>query len=310
MEVITNLTQVNKSLFGCAMALGTFDGVHLGHRTVINAARNYAHQHNRPAAVFSFANRPLDFILPRQNTEALADNQNKLKLLADLGVDALLHIRFDEQIVNITAEDFMNILVKYFRPAALFVGDNFTYGKAGAGNTQTLRAECARRSIDLEVLPLLSIDGTIVSSTNIRQAVKSGQMELAAKLLGRWYRMEGTVVHGAAIGRTIGFPTANIELLDIPLALPPTGGYIVSVEYAGHIYPGIANIGINPTVKTAVHPRLEVHILDFAQDIYNHRIQVDFHKYLGPEQRFAGLTELKNYIAEVSALARAYFKNK
>ncbi len=304
MKVIESFQKIKPHLNNCVIALGTFDGIHLGHRAVIDAAIRYGQEKKHPIIVFSFSNHPRAFINPEQAPAMLLDNQEKTLLLDELGVDVLVNIKFDEHIINIEPTDFLELLCKYLKPQAIFVGDNFTYGKLGKGNTNTLKTECLQRKIFLNVLPMLTINGITVSSSTIRALLAKGNIELANKLLGRKYSFRGKVVHGAKIGRTIGFPTANIEL---PTLVPPNGGYIAEVKYNNKLYPAIANIGINPTVGTALKKRLEVHIFDFNEDIYGKEIVVYLHKYLVGEIKFNSIEDLKKHIKDISKMARDYF---
>ena len=308
MKVLESFNNIENKLRNCVIALGTFDGVHLGHQAVINSAVKYSKAHECKAIVFSFSNHPLSFISPKNTPGLLIDNKEKIILLEKLNVDALINIKFDEKIINIEPKDFIEQLVVALNPKAIFVGDNFTYGKKGAGDTDTLKRDCEKRNIFIDVLPMFSIDGTTVSSTLIRNFIKNADIESANRFLGRKYSLTGVVTYGAQLGRKIGFPTANIELLNTTLLVPPSGGYIAEVLYKGRLHPAVANIGVNPTVAESLGKRLEVHIFDFDENLYDQEIVVYLHKYISPERKFPNLDELIKHIENTSSTVRKYFQ--
>lgn len=308
MKVFKSFNNIENSLRNGVIALGTFDGVHLGHQAVINAAIKHSQENACKVIVFSFSNHPLSFINPENTPGLLIDNTEKILLLEKLNVDALINIKFDEKVIGIEPKDFIEQLVVSLNPQAIFVGDNFTYGKKGAGNTDTLKRDCMKRNIFIDVLPMFSIDGITVSSTVIRNFVKNADIESANKFLGRKYSLRGKVTYGAQLGRKIGFPTANIELKNTTLLVPPNGGYIAEVLCDGKLYPAVANIGVNPTVADSISKRLEVHIFDFNKDIYNQEIVVYLHKYVSPEKKFPNLDELIKHIENISSTVRKYFQ--
>lgn len=307
MKIIKNLSEL--SLNNSIVALGTFDGLHLGHKSIIEKALELANIHACPAVVFSFSSHPLELLKPQFAPSLLLTYEQKEAALRNMGVDILVSVRFDKDISEISAHDFAGILCSQACPRAIVIGDNFTYGQQGLGNSTSLAAECTARNIELYVLPLLHVDGLQASSSTIRNLIASGDIQTANHLLGRHYSLGGTVICGSQIGRTLGFPTANIRIADTRLAIPRLGGYIVEVDYQGKLHQGIANIGFNPTVGSLSELRFEVHLLNFSGDLYDQQLRVYFHKYLCAEQKFANLDELKAHIAKQKQAAKEYFAN-
>lgn len=307
MKIVNKLSEM--SLANSVVVLGTFDGLHLGHKSIIEKALMLASEKDCPAVVFSFSSHPLELLSPELAPSLLLSYEQKAEILRSMGVDVLVSIRFDQDISVISAQGFVDILCGQACPRALVVGENFTYGQQGRGNATSLSADCLMRDIELYTLPLLNVHGLPVSSSLIRKMITEGDIQQANQLLGRVYSLSGTVLHGSQIGRTLGFPTANIDLQGTRLTIPAGGGYIVEVEYRGQLYKGIANIGFNPTVGGLAAKRLEVHILNFTGNIYDQQLGIYFHKYLCAEQKFANLDELRTHIAGQKVAAIEYFAN-
>ena len=308
MQVIKDFIEIKDMYKGCVLALGTFDGVHLGHREIISAATKYAQKKKLKTVIFSFSNHPFVHLKPAQAPCMLLNNSDKESVIADLGVDLLINVAFDEQLASLAATDFIELLYGYLEPQKIVVGENFNYGKLGAGNIETLARECQSRGIELFVQNLIRIGDLVVSSTNIRDAITTGNMALANLLLARTHFITGTVVQGSQIGRTLGFPTANIELVGNNLAIPANGVYVAKVVLADqqeHI--AIANIGTNPTVRNTLNKRLEVHILNFNGDLYGQEIRVYFYEKIRAEHKFNNLQELALQLDKDRYFVREYF---
>ena len=308
MQVIKKFIEIKDMYKGCVLALGTFDGVHLGHREIISAATKYAQKKKLKTVIFSFSNHPFVHLKPAQAPCMLLNNLDKESVIADLGVDLLINVAFDEQLASLAATDFIELLYGYLEPQKIVVGENFNYGKLGAGNIETLARECQSRGIELFVQNLIRIGDLVVSSTNIRDAITTGNMALANLLLARTHFITGTVVQGSQIGRTLGFPTANIELVGTNLAIPANGVYVAKVVLADqqeHI--AIANIGTNPTVRNTLNKRLEVHILNFNGDLYGQEIRVYFYEKIRAEHKFNNLQELALQLDKDRYFVREYF---
>lgn len=292
MKIITAFEQLHNEGVPCVVALGTFDGLHLGHQDVILAARKQAQATGAKLAVFTFSNHPLSFIKPEAAPVALISKEKKLELMKNLGVDILIDIPFERNLAQLTPKEFLEKLMS-LNISCLTVGENFTYGIYGRGNVETLAASAEQMGFRLIVRPLVSCDGTVISSTAIRQLISNGLMTEAAKMLGRSYCLTGTVAHGNERGRLLGFPTANIELEDYNVAAPKGGVYLVKVILGQHEYCGMANIGKNPTFGDVERLRLEVNIFDFTGDVYGSEMTVIFLKHIRGEVKFASIEELK-----------------
>lgn len=290
MQILHDLSE-NPNL---SLALGYFDGVHLGHQAVIKNAVNFAKQNGGKSAVITFKDHPCCFfhgVCPKY----ILTRQYREKFIADLGVDYLYELDF-EKLAGLSAEEYLeNILIKHFSPKSISTGFNHNFGHNKTGDVKFLAQESVKYNYKYFALPPQKYDGEVISSTKIRKLLSDGQIDTANKMLGRNFIIEGTVIKGRQIGRTIGFRTANIlyplELIDIPF-----GVYSVLVNYASQTYQGIANFGVRPTVN-GQGALLEVHILDFERDIYGEVLEVKFIKMLRTERKFDSLDSLKQQIS-------------
>ncbi len=276
------------------LALGNFDGLHLGHQFLIRQLVEKAHSRHTRAAVFTFYPHPLQ-VLPQAKAPALILSQeDKQQKLAEMGVDLLFQIPFTLELAACSPEEFeRRILVEGMGVEAVFVGYNYTYGHKGQGNAQTLQQAAQKYHFELEVIPPVKIGGQPVSSSLIRKLVQKGQVAEARELLGFAPYLTGAVVTGDRRGgATLGFPTANLNL-DQELLVPQQGVYAARVQYAGNSYRAVANLGKKPTFHGEEQAaNLEVHLLDFAGDLYGHKVKVEFWEYLRPEKRFSSVEEL------------------
>ena len=290
MQILHDLSE-NPNL---SLALGYFDGVHIGHQAVIKNAVNYAKQNGGKSAVITFKDHPCCFfhgVCPKY----ILTREYREKFIADLGVDYLYELDF-EKLAGLSAEEYLeNILIKHFSPKSISTGFNHNFGHNKTGDVKFLEQESVKYNYKYFALPPQKYDGEVISSTKIRKLLSDGQIDTANKMLGRNFIIEGTVIKGRQIGRTIGFRTANIlyplELIDIPF-----GVYSVLVNYASQTYQGIANFGVRPTVN-GQGALLEVHILDFERDIYGEVLEVKFIKMLRTERKFDSLDSLKQQIS-------------
>lgn len=290
MQILHDLSE-NPNL---SLALGYFDGVHIGHQAVIKNAVNYAKQNGGKSAVITFKDHPCCFfhgVCPKY----ILTREYREKFIADLGVDYLYELDF-EKLAGLSAEEYLeNILIKHFSPKSISTGFNHNFGHNKTGDVKFLEEESVKYNYKYFALPPQKYDGEVISSTKIRKLLSDGQIDTANKMLGRNFIIEGTVIKGRQIGRTIGFRTANIlyplELIDIPF-----GVYSVLVNYASQTYQGIANFGVRPTVN-GQGALLEVHILDFERDIYGEVLEVKFIKMLRTERKFDSLDSLKQQIS-------------
>lgn len=310
MEIITSLDAELKNKYpATVIALGTFDGLHLGHTDVINTARDYAEPSGLKLAVFTFSNHPLALIRPDLVPVRIISAEEKIKLLESFGVDYLINIPFTEDFAALSPDEFLDRLA-CFNYRCLVVGENFTYGFLGSGKTETLERSGRKNGFDVIVRPLVKMNGNVVSSTGIRNLIQAGHIEYANRMLGRAYAITGTIVHGEQRGRKLGFPTANIELLHGEMAVPAPGVYAVTASIEGSIYEGMGNIGNNPTFNDVEHARLEVNLFNCSGDLYGKTMSVQFHKYIRAEKKFSGVEELCRQIEEDKKAIKTYFLNK
>lgn len=310
MEIITSLDAELKNKYpATVIALGTFDGLHLGHTDVINTARDYAERSGLKLAVFTFSNHPLALIRPDLVPVRIISAEEKIKLLESFGVDYLINIPFTEDFATLSPDEFLEKLA-CFNYRCLVVGENFTYGFLGSGKTETLERSGRKNGFDVIVRPLVKMNGNVVSSTGIRNLIQAGHIEYANRMLGRAYTITGTIVHGEQRGRKLGFPTANIELLHGEMAVPAPGVYAVTASIEDSIYGGMGNIGNNPTFNDVEHARLEVNLFNCSGDLYGKTMSVQFHKYIRAEKKFSGVEELCRQIEEDKKAIKTYFLNK
>lgn len=297
MEIITSLEQLHSFAAPCVVALGTFDGLHRGHLDVIGTAKQEAEHTGAKLAVFTFSNHPLEWINPAHVPVALVTPAVKLQLLESLGVDVLIDIPFNQLVADLLPQQFLERL-SALNYSCLVVGENFTYGQRGMGNVYTLAASAQALGFKLIVRKLVSNNGTIISSTEIRRLITAGEVQQAAKMLGRSYSISGIVAHGNERGRLLGYPTANLELVDAHVAIPLGGVYAVRAYVDGGVYGGMANIGKNPTFGDVEKPRLETNIFGFSGDIYGKTLTIEFVQRIRGEVKFAGIDALKEQLAQ------------
>ena len=295
MKIIRSLEQLHTFTEPCVIALGTFDGLHLGHKDVIGSAKEYASQHGEKLAVFTFSNHPLSLIKPELVPVALLTQEQKHTCFEAMGVDLLLDIPFDEALANLSPEEFLQKL-SILNFSCLVVGENFSFGKKGAGNIQTLTAFTQEHNCKLIVRALVSDNQTVISSTAIRHLIAAGEVAKARYMLGRAYTLSGTVVYGNQRGNKIGFPTANLALEAAKIAVPQGGVYAVKAYFDSKCYEGMGNIGKNPTFGDVEDARLEVNIFDFDGNLYGKEITVAFYERIRGEVKFTGVDELVEQI--------------
>lgn len=287
------------------VVLGNFDGLHIGHQQLIQLGRAIADEQQEELAVFTFypqmqAMFDADFCYLLPETEKLAH-------LRQLRVDVVETVPFAEQVARLSPEAFVQtILVEKMRARHVVVGFNYSFGYRGAGSPDLLRKLGAQYGIGVTVMEPCRINDEVVSSTAIRQYLKEGAVEKANQMLGYAYAIAGPVCHGNEIGRTIGFPTANISV-EPHILLPANGVYAALTTVDGKVYPSILNIGLRPTIEKSVGLTVEVNLLDFHADIYGKEIRTELHAFLRPEQKFSGLDGLKAQLQRDEARAREFF---
>jgi riboflavin kinase / FMN adenylyltransferase len=291
------------ALAGAVVAMGTFDGVHRGHRAVIGTAMARARQLGRPAAALTFDPPPRAFFRPDQPLFRLADEPNKLRLLAGTGLDGAIVLTFDAALAGLTADDFVNrILIEGYAVGGVAVGFNFHFGKNRSGSPDFLVAAGARHGFAVDVVAPVEDEGRRISSGAIRTALAEGAVAEAAVLLGYPWFVSGSVVAGDARGRTLGYPTANLRL--DPSCGLRHGIYAVRVGLDGRRLDGVASFGRRPTFDNGA-PLLEVFLFDFAEDLYDRRLDIAFISWIRAEQKFGSVEDLVRQMDADSAEARA-----
>ena len=296
MEVIKKISGLTKKYPRPVVALGMFDGVHLGHAVVIRHALDTAKKISGTAIVFTFSNHPLTIIAPDAVPLMIGSKNLRREIFSDMGVDVLIEVPFTREFSRKSPEEFLELLREKISPAYVVTGMNYTFGRFGKGNGRLLLREAENYGFRAEVCQSFTVDRKTVSSTRIRALIAAGDLTSANRLLGRNFTYSGKVVNGDRRGRKIGFPTANLEI-DDGRAMLPNGAYIVRVKVRGEFFNGIANVGDNPTFKVAGR-RLEVFIDDFNADIYGEEIFVGFISKLRDEKIFASVEELKDQLNE------------
>ncbi|MCG8426175.1 MAG: bifunctional riboflavin kinase/FAD synthetase [Chromatiales bacterium] len=307
MQVIRGLHNLCAAHRGCVATIGNFDGVHLGHRAVLANLQAKAHELGLPTTVITFEPQPLEFFAPDRAPARLTRVREKLLALQDAGVERVVLLEFNAKLAQMEAADFVQqLLVDGLDVRYLFVGDDFRFGCERQGDIELLRQVGREHGFEVENRQTFMVGDARVSSTRIREALSQGDLEAAESYLGRPYMICGRVAHGYERGRTIGFPTANIDLHR--KVSPLQGVYAVSVHGLPQgVLSGVANIGNRPTVEGDNRYLLEVHLFDFAEQIYGAHLQVEFCKKLRDEQRFESFEALRQQIELDARTAREFF---
>lgn len=309
MKIVGRLSdaQNEKHLRGCIVAVGTFDGVHIGHQTLISRAVSLARGADVPCVVFTFRNHPLSVLAPERVPPFLSSPEERRGVFASLGVNLVIEEPFTKELASLSAEEFLTRLVEALSPRTVVVGANFSFGAGGHGTPEFLALQGEALGFHVENVPLLSREGKTVSSTRIRALLLAGDVRLAGALLGRPFSIAGEVVHGDERGRTLGFPTANL-LPPTEEACPMNGAYAVRVEIEkGEEQIGVANVGNNPTFGGGER-RVETHLLDFSADLYGQKITVRFIERLREEKKFPSPEALVEQIRRDEQKAREIFR--
>jgi riboflavin kinase/FMN adenylyltransferase len=288
---------------GQVLAVGDFDGVHLGHREVIRRAVKTAADLKLPASVMTFHPHPREVLGQERYALSLTPMERKMELFAELGLDYVYVVTFDENLMRMQPEQFVEQMLLPLRVETVIVGFDFTFGFQGKGTPDTL-AQLSKGKFAVEVVRPFQIEDCKVSSTAIRDALDEGDVQKAAKLLGRRYSIRGKVVHGDARGRTIGFPTANLSTGEA-YVIPRNGVYAIKAEIDGKSWDGVMNIGVKPTFATGELKRtIEAHLFDFSQDIYGKEMSIEFVAFIRSERKFASVQELIEQIRRDAETAK------
>lgn len=307
MELIRGIYNIQAQHRDCVLTIGNFDGVHLGHQRVLETLKLRAAHDGRPTVVMIFEPQPQEFFQAQQAPARLMSLREKYQALRQFGIDYVLCIPFHARFAHLSAKQFIDhLLIEKLRIRHLIVGDDFRFGRDREGDMRALTAASAAYGFRIEDTATLQIDQQRVSSSAIRGLLQQGQLQAAEALLGHPWVVSGRVHYGQQLGRSLGFPTANIGIHQ--RIMPVSGVFAVTLKNQHHqLYYGVANVGLRPTVQ-GVGQHLEVHIFDFEQSIYGQRIEVNMIKKLRDEQQFESLSLLKQQISLDVEQARSIFK--
>lgn len=272
------------------VALGSFDGLHSGHLSLVNKIIELANENKGKSIVYTFKNHPRTLIKGATPPKLLIDNESKEEILEALGVDLIYFEEFNEEYMKLTPEGFIKYLCEKFKVKGIVVGFNYRFGYKNVGNIEMLKELSTKYGYELYVMEPCNYEDEVISSTRIRNELLSGNVDKAMKMLNRPYCIKGKVVHGKKLGRAIGFPTANLDYSKEAL-IPKKGVYYTNVQWQGKIYKGITSVGNNPTVN-GDKLTIETYILDFNNDLYGHNIKVYFIKKIRDEKKFNSIDDL------------------
>lgn len=279
-------------------ALGFFDGVHRGHRAILNTAAKLAREQGMESIAVTFENQPRSY-LRHQKPELIVPFARRCALLEQAGMKQVVALKFDRKMAETSPEEFAAMLREQYRVKAVVCGENYRFGKKAAGTPETLR----ELGFDTHVVPPVIHGRKIISSTRIRECIREGRMANACGLLGKPFQMEGTVTHGFQTGRKLGYPTVNLTP-DPQIVLPMRGVYVTTVVLGRGMYRAVTNVGSRPTFTDADTVSVESYLLDYSGDLYDKTVQVRFLKYLRPEKRFESADALREQIERDVQLAR------
>jgi riboflavin kinase / FMN adenylyltransferase len=305
MEILDSISELGQLEGPLFLAIGVFDGVHLGHGAVISTSARHAHSADGTPVVVTFDPHPAKVLRPENSPHLITSTPHKIALIRTLGVAHLLIIHFDEKFAATSPEQFAAQLAASAKPLReICVGHEWSFGHNRAGNLAMLRDLGMRHHFNVVGIAPVKVNGAVVSSTAIRARIERGDFAGAAALLGRDYTILGTVKEGARLGRQLGFPTANLSAHSEQF--PPDGVYFVEAWLEGVLHHGVVNIGVRPTVAGEKGERLiELHLLDFHRDIYGADVEVRFVKFMRPEKKFENVEALGQQIASDVKAARA-----
>lgn len=272
------------------VALGSFDGLHSGHLSLVNKIIELANENKGRSIVYTFKNHPRTLIKGATPPKLLMDNESKEEILEALGVDLIYFEEFNEEYMKLTPEGFIKYLCEKFKVKGIVVGFNYRFGYKNIGNIEMLKELSTKYGYELYVMEPCNYENEVISSTRIRDELLNGNVDKAMKMLNRPYIIKGKVVHGKKLGRTIGFSTANLDYSKEAL-IPRKGVYYTNVQWQGKIYKGITSVGNNPTVN-GDKLTIETYILDFNNDLYGHNIKVYFIKKIRDEKKFNSIDDL------------------
>ena len=291
------------------ITIGNFDGVHLGHQAIIRKMVRHAAGDKQPVIVITFFPDPADFFDPERVSFYLTSPSEKNKMLCQMGVEKVLTFRFSDKLAELTAREFLSVLVKKLGMKRLVIGRDFALGKGRQGTLPVIQALGQEYSFKVDVVERIDLKTQEVSSTRIRQLLADGQVSEAQVLLGRPYSISGPVTHGSDRGSKIGLPTANIAHW-LKKQLPAVGVYATRVYLGEHEYLGVTNVGLRPTFEDQKQPNVETHILDFDGNIYGEELELHFVQKIRDEKKFSGVDALLEQITRDKSTARKIFSHE
>ncbi len=307
MAVFTDINQLPQ-FKNTVLTVGTFDGVHQGHITILNQVVAKAAEVGGESVLVTFDPHPRKFLFPHQPLGLITPLESKIELVTETGIDHVVVVPFNTDFSRLTAKGYIEkFLVANFHPKVIILGYDHRFGHDRLGDIHMLRHYQPTYQYELVEIPAQLIDAAAVSSTRIRNAIKDGRIEEANTMLGRNYSIKGSVVKGRQLGRTIGFPTANLTPADESQKLPGNGVYVIACTYNDMIYMGMANIGYAPTVTEKKEIKIEANLFDFDFDIYGEHIEIAFLKKIRNEEKFQSLDHLKARLALDKEEALSYF---
>lgn len=280
------------------ITIGTFDGVHMGHRTILEEVVKHASEIGGESILITFEPHPRKLLFPDKPIEIITPLKDKLDLITEIGIQHIVVVPFTHEFAALSATEYVKqFLVEKFHPASIVIGYDHHFGNDRKGNIELLNELKGEFGFEVVEIDAQLIENAAVSSTKIRNAVKSGDVRFASEMLNRDYSIKGIVVEGAKLGNTIGYPTANIKPLDAEQIVPENGVYAVRVNINDTTYNGMLNIGIKPTISDTNTRSIEVNIFDFSENIYNKEIEVSFAARIRDEQKFENIEILKQQLA-------------
>lgn len=288
------------------LTIGNFDGLHLGHKKLLETLTHEAEKRRLPSLVISYYNHPAEILFHPNQPMLLSSTEAKLQGIRELGVDEVELIRFDEEFARTSAEDFLQkYLIPKHDPSLIVVGFDSHFGHQRRGNYEFLKEHCQSCHYELIYIEPVLYEGAPISSSLIRAKLRAGEVETASRLLGRPYSLEGTVVHSKGLGTKLGFPTANLKLHSSHILIPASGIYLSEISFGETKAFGLTNIGTSPTVKQDGKIEIETFIIDFKEDVYKQNMVVSLLQRIRDEQKFSGLEELTNAMRQDLETARA-----
>lgn len=306
MKIFNSLEEI-KDIHSTVIALGNFDGVHRGHQELIRRAVRSAEAAGFKSAVFTFSNHPRNLLGNGNKVKNIMYAVDKARIISELGIDYMFNIPFTREIMNMSPKAYIDdLLVDTFQMKEAYCGFNYRFGYKAEGDVKVLMEESISNGFGIHILEAFKVEGEVVSSTLIRQLIEDGRMDRCAKFLGRYYSIEGEVVVGNKLGKTIGFPTSNL-VIDDSMVSPSNGVYITYCTYNGVRYPSITNVGVKPTIGE-YNKNVETHIFDFDRELYGKNIRVEFLKQIRDEKKFDSIEALSKQITDDCIMAKAYHR--